>query len=89
VGSERRDHELRSNAQSRLVEWMRAHPEGSTCDEAAAAARIPTAGARRLLRRLAARWLVRCYDGALWKAARLLTMPPLLLRRVECELMNA
>ena len=84
VSSERRNIEGRSEAQRRLVEWMRSHPDGSSCDEVATAASISTDGAHRVMLRLASRWLVRCYDGVRWKAARLL-LRPAQLRPVECE----
>lgn len=80
VGSDRRNYERRSEAQCRIVEWVCNHPEGSTCDEAAAAARVPTTGAHRVLRRLASRHLVRCEGESRWKADAVLLSPPSLCR---------
>jgi hypothetical protein len=80
VGSDRRNFGRRSEAQCRVVEWVCNHPEGSTCDEAADAAHIPATGARRVLRRLASRHLVRSAGDARWKPDALLLSPPSLCR---------
>jgi len=76
VGSDRRNFERRSEAQCRIVEWVCNHPEGSTCDEAAEAAHVPTTGAHRVIRRLASRHLVRCDGESRWKADAVLRSPP-------------
>jgi len=82
VGSDRRNYERRSEAQCRIVEFVCNHPEGSTCDEAAEAAHVPTTGAHRVIRRLASRHLVRSDGESRWKADPVLLSPPS-LRRVE------
>jgi hypothetical protein len=80
VGIERRDVERRSDVQRRVVEWLCINPIGSTPSEVAAAVAIPRAAARRILRRLAAKWLVRRNERARWAAADLLLRPPRLMR---------
>lgn len=80
VAVERRDYHRRSDAQCRVVECVCCHPEGATCDETAAAARIPATGAHRVLRRLATKHLVRCEEGSRWRADAVLMSPPALCR---------
>jgi len=80
VSDERRDYARRSAAQCRVVEWVCHHPEGATCDEAAAAASISGPGAHRVLRRLASKHLVRCDGDARWKPDAVLMSPPALCR---------
>ena len=75
MGTERRDYERRKEAQCRVVEFVCNHPEGSRYDEAAAAAQMPDTGARRVLRRLASRYLVRCEESR-WKPRAVLLSPP-------------
>ena len=76
VSEERRDYERRKEAQCRIVEFVCNHPDGSTCDEAAAAAHMPDRGAHRVLRRLAGRHLVRCDERSRWKPMAVLMSPP-------------
>lgn len=76
VSDERRDYDRRKEAQCRIVEFVCNHPEGSTCFEAAAAAHMPDTGARRVLRRLASRHLVRCDERSRWKPMAVLMSPP-------------
>jgi hypothetical protein len=76
VGSDRRNYECRSEAQCRIVEFVCNHPEGSTCDETAAAAHVPTTAAHRVIRQLASRHLVRCDGESRWKADAVLLSPP-------------
>jgi len=77
VNSERRDYQRRSEAQCRVVGN---HTDGSTCDEAAAAALLPDTGARCVLRQLASKHLVRCDQESRWKADAVLMSPPSLCR---------
>jgi hypothetical protein len=80
VGSDRRNYERRSEAQCRIVEFVCNHPEGSTCDETAAAAHVPTTAAHRVIQQLASRHLVRCDGESRWKADAVLLSPPSLCR---------
>jgi predicted ArsR family transcriptional regulator len=77
---ERRDQERRSEVQRRVVEWLCINPVGSTPAEVAAAADIPRSAARRILKRLAAKWLVRRNEMRRWAAADLLLSVPRLIR---------
>ena len=79
VGNERRDYDRRSRAQRRVIEWLCINPVGSTPAEVAAAAEIPRSAARRILRCLAAKMLVRA-RGARWAAAEILLHVPRLIR---------
>jgi len=63
-----------------VVEWLCINPVGSTPSELAAAADIPRSAARRILRRLAAKWLVRRNELSRWAAADLLLHIPRLVR---------
>src|SRR3954466_2072555 len=80
VGMDRRDVERRRKVQRRVVEWLCITPVGSTPAEVAAAAAIPRSAARRILRRLASKWLVRGNEMRRWAAAELLLSVPRLIR---------
>jgi len=75
VTGDRRDYVRRRDVQCRVLAWLCSHPEGSTGEEAAAVVAIPTSAARRLLRRLASRYLVRCTEGSRWEAEPILLIP--------------
>ena len=83
VGQDRRDQQRRSEAQCRIVEWVCNHPDGATCDEAAQAADVPRDGAGRVIRRLAAKQLVRCNGDARWTAEPVLREPPALITSAD------
>lgn len=78
VGGERRNYERRRDAQCQLIECLCNRRGGTTCDEVAQAAHMPPSGAHRVLRRLAAKYLVRCEEQSRWKADAILLTPPLL-----------
>jgi len=80
VGLNRRDYDRRSNAQRRVVEWLCINPIGSTPAEVAKIAEIPPPAAGRILKRLAAKWLVRRNELSRWAAAELLRHVPRLIR---------
>jgi hypothetical protein len=80
VGINRRDYGRRSSAQRKVVECLRFSPAGSTPAEVAEAADIPRLAALRIIRKLAAKWLVRRNLLSRWASAELLDRVPQLIR---------
>ena len=80
VTIERRDYDRRSSAQRRVVECLRVSSAGSTPAEVAEAADIPSPAAGRIIRKLAAKWLVRRNELSRWAAAELLLHVPRMIR---------
>jgi DNA-binding IclR family transcriptional regulator len=65
-----------------VVQCLRDSPAGSTPAEVAVAAEIPGSAAHRIIRKLAAKWLIRRNELSRWAAAELLLHVPRLVRVV-------